>query len=240
MSHPGSATRRGQSSVIGVAVLVAVTALSVGGLTVAAGTFVSDSVAAANTQRVADSLGELGDRGSGTVRVEFSGGTLHVESRTVRLLRGGEPVETVAADTLVYEHRNRRVATLGGVLVEGRGNQSRLEGPLPMVADRSRLFVDVVALNASGPTAVGGSSPVAVAVRTNTTHEYRTHREGQYAVAVETKTPTAWERAFSERGFRLSRADFDEDGVPSVVVHAPEEATVDLAVHDVQVVFERG
>jgi hypothetical protein len=221
-------------------VLVAVTVLSVGALTMAAGTFVADGVAAANTQRVAADLARL-DEGDGAVtRLEFSRGTLRVEPRTVRLLDAGRPVVSVRADALVYESRDRRVTALGGVLVDGRRNASRLRGPVPVVLGEERLLVDVVALNASGSTAVGGSDPTAVTVRTNATHAYRTFETGPYAVAVETATPGAWERAFGAAGLATTRRDFDEDGLPSVVGRVPRPVAVDLAVHDLRAVVRRG
>jgi hypothetical protein len=234
---------RGQSSIIGVAVLVAVTALSIGALTVAAGAFVSDGVAAADAQRVAADLADVGDDGTHTTRIEFSRGTLRVEPRTVRLLRGGTTAIRVDADALVYENDGRRIATLNGVLVEGRGNGSSLRTPAPVVVSADRALVDVVALNTSGTTAVGGSGGVTATVRTNATAEYRTLREGTYAVAVETATPSAWERAFAEGGSEPSdveRRDFDDDGVPSVVVSFPRETTVDLAITDLRAVVGRG
>lgn len=240
MSAKRVPTRRAQASIIGVAVLVTVTVISIGALTMAAGTFVEDSVAAANTQRVAEDLTRIGDDNDDTTRIEFSRGTLHVEPRTVRLLRGEGSVLTAEADALVYESRGRRVATIGGVLVEGQPGRSRLRGPLPVVVGEGRLLVDVVALNASGPDAVSGSSPVSVTIRTNATHDYRTLEESQYAVAVETATPGAWERAFTTVGVELSRRDFDEDGVPSVVATVPDPVTVDLAIHDLRAVVRRG
>jgi flagellin-like protein len=232
--------RRGQASIIGVAVLVTVTVISIGALTMAAGTFVEDSVAAANTQRVADDLAGIGENGDDATRIEFSRGTLRVEPRSVRLLRGERSVVTVEADALVYESRGRRVAAVGGLLVEGQPGRARLRGPLPVVVGEDRLLVDVVALNTSGPDAVGGSSPVSVTVRTNATHEYRAFEESQYAIAVETTTPKAWERAFATAGVELSRRDFDEDGVPSVVATVPDPVTVDLAIHDLRAVVRRG
>lgn len=237
-----SAGRRAQSSVIGVAVLVAVTALSVGALTVAAGTFVSDGVAAADAQRVATDLERIDERGTHTTRIEFGRGTLRVEPRTVRVLRGGVTVVRVDADALVYENGQRRVATLGGVLVDGRQDRSSIREPLPVVVDEERVLVDVVALNASGSTAVGGTAGTTATVRTDATHEYRTLREGRYAVAIETATPGAWERAVAETdsGLGVERRDFDDDGVPSVVVSVPGETTVDLAVHDLQAVVGSG
>ncbi|AUV80854.1 hypothetical protein C2R22_03575 [Salinigranum rubrum] len=235
-----SSTNRAQSSVIGVAVLVAVTALSIGALTVAAGTFVADGVAAADAQRVADDLEHVGEWGTHTTRVEFSDGTLRVEPRTVRVLRGDRAVVRVDAGVLVYENRARRVASLGGVLVDGRRNRSSLQEPLPVVVEGERVLVDVVVLNASGSTAVGGSTGTAVTIRTNATHEYRTLRAGRYTVAIETATPSAWERAFEETGVDVERRDFDDDGVPSVVVPIPGETTVDLALHDLRAVVGSG
>jgi flagellin-like protein len=235
---------RAQSSIIGVAVLVAVTALSVGALTVAAGTFVEDGVAAADAQRVANDLDNVGEHGTHTTRVEFSRGTLRVEQRTVRVLRDEATVLRLDAGALVYENRGRRVATLGGVVVDGQRNRSTLSGPLPVVVADDRVLVDVVALNASGATAVGGSTGAAATVRTNATHEYRTLRAGRYAVAIETSTPGAWERAVSEENpagaLGVERRDFDDDGVPSVVVSISGEATVDLAIHDLRAVVTRG
>lgn len=232
--------RRAQSSIIGVAVLVTVTALSVGALTMAAGTFVEDGVAAANSQRVADDLAGIDRYGRDTARVAFSRGTLRVESRTARLLRDGRVVATVDVDALVYESRGRRVAYLGGVTVTARHDRARVHGSLPVVAGDGRLLVDLVALNASGPSAVGGTQPVTVTIRTNATHAYRALEDGQYAVAVETATPRAWGRAFDAAGMEHARRDFDDDGVPSVVASVPGSGTVDLAVHDLRAVVRRG
>ena len=230
---------RGQSSIIGVAVLVTVTVLSIAALTAAAGTFVADGAAAANTQRVADGLVDVGE-GKRTTTVAFSQGTLRVEPRTIRVVGEGQVVAEVDADALVYENRNRRVASLGGVIVDGRPGQAVVRGSLPVVVGEERLLVDIVALNASGTTAVGGSAPGSVTVRTNATHEYRALEPGRYAIAVETATPSAWERAFEAAGLAHERRDFDSDGVPSVVGESPTTLSLDLAVYDLRAVMSRG
>jgi FlaG/FlaF family flagellin (archaellin) len=235
----GRREERGGSSIIGVAVLVTVTVLSMAALTAAAGTFVADGAAAADSQRVADDLADIG-AGERTTRVEFSRGTLRLEPRTVRVLRDGGTVSDVDVDALVYENRDRRVTSLGGALVVGRAGEATVRGPFPVVPSGNRLLVDVVALNASGPTAVGGSNPTTVTVRTDEADSYRTMDEGRYAVAVETTTPAAWERAFEAAGMTHSRRDFDDDGVGSVVGTPPDEVVLDLALRDLRAVIRRG
>jgi hypothetical protein len=231
--------RRGQSTIIGVAILAAVTVLSIAALTTAAGTFVADGAAAANSQRVADDLADVGD-GERTTIIRFSQGVLRVEERTLRVFGDEGTVAEVDVDALVYENRNRRVALLGGVLVEGRPGQAAVRGPPPVVVGEERLLVDVVALNASGSAAVGGSNPVSVTVQTDATHSYRVLESAEHAVAIETTTPRAWERAFEAAGLSHSRRDLDDDGVPSVVGESPTALSLDLAIHDLRAVIRRG
>lgn len=231
---------RAQSSIIGVAILVTATVLSIAALTATAGTFVSDGAAAANAQRVAEDFDDVVDADKRRTRIEFSDGTLRVEPRTLTVSRGDGALISVDVDALVYETRGQRVTTLAGVVVEGSGPQATVRGPLPVVAGPDRHLVDIVALNATGATGISGSTGTAVSVRTNATHEYRTTQRGEYSVAIETATPGAWERAFTAAGLEHTRRDDDDDGVESVVVRLPDDSVLDVAIHDLRAVVSRG
>lgn len=233
-------TTRGQSSIIGVAVLLAVTALSLGVLTAAAGTMIEGGVTAADASRVADDLAHVDTVGPSATRIEFSSGTFSVVPRSIRLLQGEVPIVEVEADAFVYETGSRQATLLGGTVVRKTDSSAQVTGPVPVVAGDERVLVDVVALNATGTSAAGGTDPTAVTVRTDPSHSYQTFDAATYGVAIETESPGAWERAFEGTGTVAPRQDFDDDGVPSVVIQFSGEPVVDFAIHDLRAVVRRG
>lgn len=242
MSVDSTTCRRAQSHVVGVALLLAITTVSLGALTAGVGTIVESNAAAADADRVADSLAAIEpSEATGVERHElaFGEGTLTVEPRTVRLLNEDGVVASHRADALVFEAGDRRVTYLAGAVVRGSGNASKLDDTPPIATGDGLLLVGLPVLNASDGESVGGRS-VTATLRTDTTHERRELGTGEYRLAVETATPGAWERAFTDAGLEHTRRDGDEDGVPSVVVRLPPDRVLDLAVHDLRAVVSRG
>jgi hypothetical protein len=240
------ASRRAQANVVGVAVLIGLTMLSLGALTATVGTVVQQDAAAADAGRVAadldGTLNPVADTGAGRGRVSFTEGRLSVADRTLRVLNGSGVVARVEVDALVFESGGRRVVFLGGAVTRGEGNGSRLYAPPPVASSRRTLLVGAGRLNASGPDSgsLAASAPTSVALRTNVTHRRRALGNGTYRVAVETAAPGAWVEHFGRANATVSRRDFDGDGTPSVVADYPGRRVAYLVVHDMRLEVRRG
>lgn len=227
--------RRGQSHVVGVAILLAITTLSLGVLTAGVGGLVESNAAAADADRVADGFVAMRPAESTGVRrhrLSFGEGRLSVESRTVRVLDEAGVVASHDAQALIFETGDRRVAFLAGAVVRGSEGNAGVTRPPPLSTSDSLLVVGLPVLNASGPDAVGGSGATTLTLRTDTSHDRRDLGSGTYRVAVETATPDAWAAYFAEKGATTTRRDFDGDGTESVVAAFPGERTAYLVVHD--------
>ena len=228
-------SRRAQANVVGVALLLAITTISLGVLTAGVGTVVQSNAAAADANRVADSFGDLQpSKATGVERHElaFGAGSLRVVERTVRLLDGDRVVASHEADALVFESGDRRVTFLAGAVVRGQGDSASVAERPPISTADSLLVVGLSVLNASGPDAVSGSDATRLTLRTDTSHDRRDLGEGNYRLAVETATPAAWERHFAAENAETARRSFDDDSRPSVVATYPGERTAYLVVHD--------
>jgi hypothetical protein len=226
---------RGQSTIIGVAVLLALTVVSLTALTVAVGSVVEEGANAAAERRVASSMDTALDserRGRSARRLALHGGRLRVVDRSVRFLDGGEVVFHQPVGGLAYDAGDRRVRSVAGTTVRGAGRRARLHGDPPGVSVRDRrLFVSLPALGAP-PVAVTGDATVTL--RTNVTHARRDLPGGVDGVAVETRTPTVWEHRFEALGARTERRSLDDDDVPSVVARFPAVREVRVLVHDLR------
>jgi hypothetical protein len=227
---------RGQSHVIGVAVLLAATMLSLATLTAGVGVVIEDTAAAADAGRVAadldSSLEPVAATGHQRGRVSFTDGQLRVVERTLRVLDADGEVFRTDVDALVFTAGESRVAFVAGMVVRGSAGNAAVHTVPPVASGEGVLLVGVARLNASGPDTVSATHPTTVPLRTTVTHERRSLGEGEFRVAVETATPGPWERHFLERGATPTRRDFDGDGVPSVVGAYPGNRTGYLVVHD--------
>lgn len=221
---------RGQAHVVGVALLAALTVVAVAAMTATVGTVVERRADATAADRVATGFDEaLSPRGVGPreTRVPTPGGGVRVVDREVRILAGDAPVRTLDAGALVYGSGTNRVAFVAGGIVRGRPGSATLVSR-PSLAVRNRtLIAGVTTLGADPGRAT--DAPTAV-VRTNVTHDRVVRDSGGFRLAVETRTPDAWMRALPE-AFDATTTDLDGDGVPSVVVDAPSDRRLSLAVH---------
>jgi hypothetical protein len=238
-------TRRAQSHVVGVALLLGATVVALGVLTAGIGAVVEHNAATADAGRVAggmeSTLEPVEVTGLHHGRIAFSRGELRTVERDLRLLNGSGVVRRVAADALVFEGGGRRVVYAGGAVVRGRPGNAWLYDPPPLTVGPDVLVVGAVRLNASrSSTAVAGRGGVVVPVTTRVSHDRTALPAGRYRIAVETATPDAWRRYFEGRGATVRIRTFDDDGVPSVVVDAGRVEDAYLVVHDLGLEVGRG
>ncbi|WP_049986765.1 DUF7289 family protein [Halobellus rufus] len=233
----GSATDRAQTAVVGVAILLGLTVLAVGGLTATAGSIVEDGAASAAATRVSADFDTALQPGGGEreTTVELASGTVAVVNRTVRLLDGDGVVWAGHAGAITYADGEHRVTGFAGAVVRSDERGSRIVGPSRIAPAEGALYVGVPLLNASGADGVStGDHRLAVTLRSDAETERQRLPAAEYRVGVETATPAVWERHFRERGATTTRRDFDGDGVPSVVASFDGEREVHLVVHDVR------
>jgi len=243
VSSDSRSAGRGQSHVVGVAVLLAVTVLAIGGLTAGLGAVVEDSAESADAERVASDLDaalrpvETTGVRRGTIR--FGDGALHTEDRELRVLNDSGVVRTVAVDALVYEVGERRVSFQAGGIVRGSGNASRFVRAPPIVAAPDGGDLIVGAARLGGDVELWGRTDRVLV--TNVSHDRQYLGEGEYRVAVETSTPAAWVDAFESRNATVvaTDRDVDGDGVGSVVARFPDRRTAYLVVHDLDLEVKR-
>lgn len=228
---------RGQSHVVGVALMLALTVLALGTITVGVGSVFESQAAGADAQRVASQLAERieTDRTTGprTGRLAFSDGQLTTDERELRVLRNGSVVAEIDVDALVFQTGERRVTYVAGAIVRGQNANGWLVRD-PQIAggtDPGVFLVGAPKLNASHTTVAGGGSAV---LETNVTHNRSDLGAGTFAVAIETETPSAFERFFDGDGASISRQRFDGDGLQSVVAEYPGRRTGHLVVHDLR------
>lgn len=241
----GGRTDRGQSSVVGVALLLGATVLALGVLTASVGTLVSGHAARADAERVAadmeDALRPVETTGYRTGEVRFAKGSLRTVERDLHVIKNGTHAETVPVGGLVYARGDRRVRSVAGAVVRGRDDNAWPVGGLPVVGseETETLVVGAAALNASGQSVGGGR--VRAELATNVSHDRTYLGRGTYEIAVETTVPTALATAFRERGATsVSRRDVDGDGLPSVVARFPGVRRGYLVVHDMRLEVRDG
>jgi flagellin-like protein len=222
---------RGQSSVIGVALLIAATVVAVAGMTAAVGTVIEDRATTAGTDRVAATFDDaLDPSASGTDRdrVALPGGRLRVVERTLRVRSGGRTIAAYEVGGLVYAADDRRATYVSGAVVRSTPAGAAVGGDLPVQGGGDGdLFVSPVVL---GGDPGRGTSAEAVTLRTNVTHARRSLAPGNYQIAIETRSPDAWTGRLDAVG-STTRTDIDGDGVPSVVVEPSGTNAVYVTVH---------
>lgn len=236
MSVAPASRSRGQSNVVGVAVLLGLAVVSLGVLTAAIGAVVEDNAASADARRVAvdldAALAPVEATGPRRGRVSFSEGRLYTVERELRVLNDSGVIRRVRVGGLVFESERRRVGYVAGAIVRGPPGNAVMAEPPPLTASRDAggvLIVGAPRLNGSGGVA---GTEVSATLRTDVTHARSALGTETFGVAVETRTPGPLERYFSGRGATVERRDLDGDGIPSVVARFPGEREGYLVIHD--------
>lgn len=226
---------RGQSHVVGVALMLSLTILALGAITAGVGTLFEAQAASADAGRVADDLDAaiqpVEQTGPGTGRVAFSDGQISTVDRGVRVMRNGSVIREIEAGALVFTADDRRVASVAGAIVRGQGSGSWLVRDPPLAASDGEgvLVVSAPKLNGSGQAVAGAGQAT---LRTDVSHDRTALGTGTFGVAIESETPAAFERYFEREGVPTTRRDFDGDGVDSVVAAYPGTRRGYLVVHD--------
>lgn len=225
---------RGQANVVGVALLLAVTVVSMGTLTAAIGVVIAENAARADALRVADDMtvavSAVERTGRHRDRISFTSGRIGPARRDLRVLEKGDVVRRVRVGALVFESGDARVAGVGGAVVRDSGGGPLLHHPPPVTVGERVLVVGAVRVGATGT--VSGTGGVTTAVETRVTHERERLGSGRYSVALETATPDPLGDWFRARGATVAVRDRDGDGVASVVAAFDGERTAYLVVHD--------
>jgi len=228
---------RGQSNVLGAAILRGVTVVALGALTASVGTVVDQHAAASDSKRVAadldDAIDAIETTGVDREDVSFTRGRLDVVPRQVRVLDSGGVVAEVDANALRFASGNRGATYLAGsVMIHGSG-WSKTRSRLPVAADPDVLVVSVPALR--GDVSLAANGGATYTLRTNVTHHRRSLGDAGYRVAVETERVDAVRRQFEATNATVSTRDIDGDGVPSVVAEYAGVRTAYLVVHETEV-----
>ncbi|SNR53256.1 DUF7289 family protein [Halorubrum vacuolatum] len=231
-------SRRAQSNVIGVALLVGLTMVSLGALTATVGTVVDSNAAVGDVDRVASDLDRAIDPvesiGTGTGRVTYTEGTLRTEMRTVRVFRDDDLVVSRETEAIVYERGAYRVTAVGGAVIRDHaGSHSIARGP-PVSASSEVVTIGVVALTATD-VAIDGSGPTTRTLVSEVSHERIVDGEsGEWTVAVETPEPDPWVRSFENVGATVYTGEFDDDEHQSVVATFEGDRRGHVVVHRVE------
>jgi len=230
----GGAAGRAQSNAVGVALIVGLTLISLGAVTAAVGTAVGNGAAAADAERVAEDLDAairpVEATGHHEGRVAFADGRLETVDRTLRVLDGGTVVAEADVGGLAYETRGRRVLAVGGAVVHDAGARARMASGPPIAAGDGVLLVGA-AVAGDEDRAVSAGGPTTVRIVTNVEHDRTDLGEGEFAVAIETDAPAAWEREFESMNATVDRRRFAGDDHESVVATFDGERRGYFVVH---------
>lgn len=228
--------KRGQSHVVGTVLMIGLTLIALAGLSAAVGGIVDDQTSRADVSRVVSDLDAaiqpVSATGHRVAEVTFTGGTLRTADRRIRVLNDTDVVATVEADALVYEHDARRAAVNAGAIVRGGPGNGWLVRDPPLTADEDVLVVGAPRLN--GSASVGTNGAVTVPAVTNTSHERTSLGSDTYRVAIESRTPRAFEDLAERQGADFSVDDLDGDDVPSAVIEYDGTRRAYLVVHDLR------
>ncbi|MFB6120774.1 MAG: hypothetical protein ABEJ68_06625 [Halobacteriaceae archaeon] len=230
------ARTRAQSNVVGVALLVGVTAVSLGLVAASAGTVLDAQTARADTARVADGLDDAvrpaETTGVRERRLAIRDGSFETVPRELRILRGETVVAERSIGALRFENAEGSATFVAGAIFQRSGGTALRRPPGVRLTD-GLLVVNAPTLRGDAAYAVSGTATVTV--QTRVSHDRTTLGPGNYSVAIETASPAPFARHFEDRGLSVERRDFDGDGVESVVVAFPVADRLLLFTHRTEV-----
>lgn len=243
---------RGQSHVVGVALLLGITVVALAGLTAGIGSLVDHNAASADAERVADALDDAHapTETTGTTRTELplGGGAIDTESRTVRLFgvdtandppplgsldpehNATDELVEVETDAIIYENEHRTVTSEAGAILLGGQDSTRLYRAPPIHADNSSsepLLIGLSVVDADVPRLSSSDRGTRLSVTTTVGHERQPLTESEYRLAIETTHPGAWERHFED----LPTRAVQQEETTVVVVGIPGDRPAYLVTH---------
>jgi len=228
---------RGQSHVVGVALMLGLTVLALGAITASVGTVFDAQTATADAQRVAHDLDAalqpLEQTGPATGHLAFGDGRLTTAPRQLRVFQNGSVTAEEDVGAVIFTAEDRRVAFIAGGIVRGQETGAWLSRDPSVAASRDGgvIVVSAPSLNATHQTVAGGGEAT---LATNVSHDQANLGRGSFEVAIETETPAAFERYFDREGVPTERRDVDGDGIPSIVASYPGTRRGYLVVHDMR------
>lgn len=234
---------RAQSHVVGVSLMIAVTVLALGGLTITVGEVVQSGASTAEADRVADGMATVADPsevvGGAQAELRFGDGSLRVENRTVRVIDAdGNDTRAFHSDALVYEVDDYTVVGASNAVLRAASGGATMVSEPSIVADREPGGVLVVgAPEIDGPdVAIGTTGSARVGLRTTVTHDRIELGEQRVQVAVETAYPRPWANYFEGLGATVvdRRASYPGDRHDSVVAEFAGERQTYVVVHDAE------
>jgi len=227
---------RAQSHVVGVALMLGISVLALGALTVGVGEVIDAQTAQADATRIADemdaALQPVSHTGPHADTLTFADGTLRTVERDLRVYRNGSLVADRSVDALVFTAEDRRVAFLAGAVVRGRHGGEWLAADPPITqSERTDVLVVGAPVLGTDDVAVSGTGGATVSLQTNVSHDRQVLGPGTYRVALETTTPAAFDSYFAGHNASLTRRDIDGDGVASTVASYPGTRRGYLVTH---------
>ncbi|GAB7092501.1 hypothetical protein JCM18237_27720 [Halorubrum luteum] len=226
---------RARSHVVGVALLIGITMVSLGALTAAVGTIVDSNAAVSDVDRVAtgfdDAIDPIEGTGTHTGRVTFTDGELRAESRMIRVFHGNELALRRETDALVYDRGEYAVTAVAGAIVRDHAGSRSLARDPPVSASEEVVVLGVVDLDIAEDT-LESSGLSTRTFRSDVTHERVIQNwDGEWTVSVETPTPEPWLTAFEATGASVRTGYFDGDTHVSVIATYEGERTLQAVLH---------
>lgn len=233
-----SADDRAQSHVIGVALLIGLTMVSLGALTATVGTVVDSNAAVGDVDRVATdfdgAIEPVEGTGSHAGRVTFTDGTLRAETRRIRVFRGDDLVVSRDTDALVYDRGEYGVTALAGAIVRDHAGSHSLATDPSISASDDVVVLGLVDLDVELHS-VSESGATTHTLVSQVSHERVVEdRSGEWTIAVETVAPEPWVRTFEKEGATVRTGRFDGDDHLSVVGTFEGNRTGHVVIHRIE------
>lgn len=238
-------TRRGQSHVIGAVLLIGLSVVALGGLTLAVGSVMDSQATNADAERVATVMDEtlhgVERTGYYSRSVTVSGGTFGAESRTLRIINGTDDVVVeLQVDALVYEAGDFRVEGTWGAVVRGTPGNAWLESepPVSSSATNEVLVLGAPVLGADRNTTVTAAG-TSIDFEIDVEHTEHDLDRDEWSVAIETPTAGPFERYFEGAGASTVAVEhFPGDDEQSVVASFSGERQLFVVEHDLALVID--
>ncbi|WP_330631336.1 DUF7289 family protein [Halocatena halophila] len=229
-----STASRGQSHVVGVALLLAITIISMSVLTMSVGTLIDAGQSRDEHERVGTALERLNDPSSpDRTSLTATIGTISTAPREITVSTSTGADYRFETTAIVYTNGHHRVSTLCGAVISGQpGNAWFRSTPRVFSPESASVrLIRLTAISTSGFDRLQGA-------HTFNRQRSRTHHSHDTltgSLSIETATPGPFERFFRARGYAPSREDPDSDGIPSVSVSFTQKRRTILMIRNITV-----